>query len=81
MAYLSTVGYAFIAALVEGGISMGLWALDERRDRLERAKDEGREEGRTEGRTTAVNEYEDKLAAARERARAEGIDLDKYLNP
>ena len=85
MAYLSTVGYAFIAALVEGGISMGLWALDERRDRLERAKDEGREEGReegrTEGRTTAVNEYEDKLAAARERAKAEGIDLDKYLNP
>ena len=85
MAYLATVTYAFIAALVEGGISMGLWALDERRDRLERAKNEGREqgreEGRKEGRTTAVNEYEDKLAAARERAKAEGIDLDKYLNP
>ncbi len=67
---------------------MGLWALDERRDRLERAKaegleegrEQGREQGRKEGRTTAVNEYEDKLAAARERARAEGVDLDKYLN-
>ena len=81
VAYLSTLTYAFIAALVEGGISVGLWALDERRDRLERAKAEGREEGRKEGRTTAVNEYEDKLAAARERAKAEGIDLDKYLNP
>lgn len=85
MAYLSTVVYAFTAALVEGGISMGLWALDERRDRIERAKAEGREEGRKEGqkagRTTAVNEYEDKLAAARERAKAEGIDLDRFLNP
>ena len=59
---------------------MGLWALDERRERIERAKAEGREEGRKEGRATAVNEYEDKLTAARERARAEGIDLDKYLN-
>ena len=92
MAYLSTIAYAFAAALVEGGISMGLWALDERRERLERARDEGRVEGRKEGRKEASKEYqqklaaaakerEDALAAARERAKAEGIDLDRFLNP
>lgn len=84
MAYLSTVAYAFIAALVEGGISMGLWALDERRERIERAKEEGRKEAAKEYRQMLAQErkeQEEALAAARERARAEGIDLDKYLNP
>ena len=96
MAYLSTVAYAFIAALVEGGISMGLWALDERRERIERAKDEGRAEAAKEYKkrleqvvaqatASAVQEAEERrekaLAAARERARADGVDLDKYLNP
>ena len=88
MAYLSTVVYAFIAALMEGGISMGLWALDERRERIENAKEEGRAEAAKEYRQMLAQELakerkeqEDALAAARERARAEGIDLDKYLNP
>lgn len=101
MAYLSTIAYAFIAALVEGGISMGLWALDERRERIERAKDEGRAEAAKEyekrlalatqeaasaaqeaaSATQEVAEREKALAAARERARADGVDLDKYLNP
>ena len=88
MAYLSTVAYAFIAALVEGGISMGLWALDERRERIENAKEEGRAEAAKEYRRMLAQELaqerkqqEEALAAARERARAEGIDLDKYLNP
>ena len=92
MAYLSTIAYAVIAALVEGGISMGLWALDERRERIERAKEEGRAEAAREYRqmlaqaiAQAIKERkqqeEEVLAAARERARAEGIDLDKYLNP
>ena len=88
MAYLSTIAYAFAAALVEGSISMGLWALDERRERLERARDEGRAEGRKEASKeyqqkldVAAKEREDALAAARERAKAEGIDLDRFLNP
>ena len=87
MAYLSTVVYAFIAALMEGSISMGLWALDERRERIERAKEEGRAEAAREYRQMLAQaaeerkQQEDALAAARERARAEGIDLDKYLNP
>ena len=42
---------------------------------------EGLNEGRNEGRAEAAREYENALAAARERARAEGVDLDKYLNP
>ena len=102
MAYLSTIVYAFIAALVEGSISMGLWALDERRERIERAKDEGRAEAAKEYKkmlalvtqeaasaaqeaASAAQEAEERrekaLAAARERARADGVDLDKYLNP
>ena len=95
MAYLSTIAYAFIAALVEGGVSMGLWALDERRERIERAKDEGRAEAAkeykkmlalvTQEAASAAQEAEERreqaLAAARERARADGVDLDKYLNP
>ena len=91
MAYLSTVAYAFVAALFEGGISMGLWALDERRERIENAKEEGRAEAAKEYRQMLAQaakeraeerkQQEDALAAARERARAEGIDLDKYLNP
>ena len=64
---------------------MGLWALDERKERLDRARDEGRVEGRKEGqkegRKAATKEHEDALAAARERAKAEGIDLDRFLNP
>ena len=68
---------------------MGLWALDERKERLDRARDEGRvegrkegqKEGRKEGRKAATKEHEDALAAARERAKAEGIDLDRFLNP
>ena len=84
MAYLSTIAYAFVAALVEGSISMGLWALDERQERLERARDEGREEADKEYQqklALAVKEHEDALAAVRERAKAEGIDLDRFLRP
>ena len=44
-------------------------------------KDAGRAEGLAEGRAEIVKEYEAKLAAAKERAKAEGIDLDKYLKP
>ena len=44
---------------------------------MRRHKDVGRAEGRAE----IVKEYEAKLAAARERAKAEGIDFDKYFKP
>ena len=67
---------------------MGLWALDERKERLDRARDEGRVEGRKATRreyeekmALAAKEHEEALAAARERAKAEGIDLDRFLNP
>ena len=95
-AYLGTVTYALIIAAVERTIRMAFWAWSEHKKAIDRFKSEGRAEGRAEGlaeglaegRKEAVREYEQKLAQreaqltdARERARAEGIDLDKYLNP
>ena len=71
-------------------------ARDELARALDEARAEGLAEGLTEGRaegraetakeyeTTlamAAREREESLAAARERAMAEGVDLDKYLNP
>ena len=84
-AYLATVAYALLAAIVEGVIRMVFWALAEHEKVVERHKDEGRAEGLAEGESIGsaktAKEYEAKLAAAKERAKAEGIDLDKYLNP
>ena len=80
-AYLATVTYALMAALAEGTGRMFFWAWEDHKNRMERARNEGRSEGRSEGRKEAAKEQEEKLAAARERARAEGVDLDKYLNP
>ena len=99
-AYLATVTYALLAAIMEGVIRMVFWALSEHEKVVQRHKDEGRAEGlaqgrregqargrargraegRTEGRAELAKEYAAKLAAAKERAKAEGIDLDKYLN-
>ena len=95
-AYLATVTYALLAAIVEGVIRMVFWALAEHEKVVERHKDEGRAEGlaqgrregqarsrargRAEGRAELAKEYAAKLAAAKERAKAEGIDLDKFLN-
>ena len=77
---------------------MFFWAWEDHKNRMERAKNEGRAEAAKEYEASlaqVAKEYEvslaqaakerkqqeDALAAARERARAEGIDLDKYLNP
>ena len=103
-AYLATVTYALMAAIVEGVVRMVFWALSEHKKAVQRHKDAGRAEGRTEGRTEGraegrtegraeglaegesigsaktAKEYEAKLAAAKEQAKSEGIDLDKYLN-
>ena len=107
-AYLATVTYALLAAIVEGVIRMVFWALAEHEKVVERHRNAGRAEGRAEGRTEGraegrtegraegraeglaegesigsaktAKEYEAKLAAAKEQAKAEGIDLDKYLN-
>ena len=83
-AYLATVTYALLAAIVEGVIRMVFWALAEHEKVVERHKDAGRAEGlvegRAEGRAELAKEYAAKLAAAKEWAKAEGIDLDKYLN-
>ena len=81
-AYLATVTYALIAALAEGIGRMFFWAWEDHKNRMERARNEGRVEAAKESKlAAAVKEREDALAAARERAKAEGIDLDKYLNP
>ena len=67
-------------------------ARDELARALDEARTEGLAEGRAEGRAETAKEYEttlamaarereEALAAARERAMAEGVDLDKYLNP
>ena len=79
-AYLATVTYALLAAIVEGVIRMVFWALAEHEKFVERHRDAGRAEGRAEVRAELAKEYAAKLAAAKERAKAEGIDLDKYLN-
>ena len=76
---------------------MVFWALSEHRKVVQKHKDAGWVEGFVEGfaesfaeswaegwyegRAEIAKEYEAKLAAAKERARAEGIDLDKYLKP
>ena len=57
----------------EGGIRIVFWAWPERKKVILRFKDAGRAE--------LVKEREAWLAAVRERARADGIDLDKYLKP
>ena len=73
---------------------MVFWAWSEHKKALERFRNEGRAEGRAEGRQEAAKEYEQKIAqqqaelaaararedAIRERARAEGIDIDRLLN-
>ena len=52
---------------------MVFWAWSERKKAIPGFRDAGRAE--------LVKEREAWLAAARERARADGIDLDKYLKP
>ena len=42
---------------------------------------EARAEGWAKGRAEVVKKYESRLAVARERAKAEGIDFDKYYRP
>ncbi len=73
---------------------MVFWAWSEHKNAQERFKNQGRTEATKEYEkklaiaakehqdklATAAKEHENKLAAARERAKAEGIDLDKYLN-
>ncbi len=87
-AYLATITYALIVAVGEGVVRMVFWAWSEHKKAIDKFRNEGRAEGREEGRKEAAKKYEQEiaqreamLAAARERAMAEGIDLDKYLNP
>lgn len=56
---------------------MVFWALAEHEEVVQRHKDAGRAEGRAE----MVKKYESRLAIARERAKADGIDFDKYFKP
>ena len=71
---------------------MFFWAWEDHKNRMEMARNKARNEGRNEGRNEAAKEYEaklalaakereDVLAAARERAKTEGIDIDRFLNP
>ena len=121
-AYLATVTYALMAAIVEGAIRMVFWAWSEHKKAIQGFKDAGRAEGRAEAAKeyepklaelvkereawlaaaderqaqliddavakaldarlgVAAREREDSLAAAWERAKADGIDMDKYLKP
>ena len=72
---------------------MVFWALSEHKKVVQRHKDagfaegwaegfaEGFAKGLAEGRAEVVKKYESRLAVARERAKAEGIDFDKYYRP
>lgn len=80
-AYLATVTYALLAAIVEGVVRMVFWALSEHKKAVQRYKDAGRAEGRAEGQARAqargrargrregraetAKEYEVKLVAAK----------------
>ena len=68
---------------------MVFWALSEHKKVVQRHNDagwaegwaEGFAEGFAKGRAEVVKKYESRLAIARERAKAEGIDFDKYYKP
>lgn len=64
---------------------MVFWALAEHKKVVRRYKNIGRAqgfaEGFAEGRAEITKEYESRLAVARERAKADGIDWDKYFKP
>ena len=72
---------------------MVFWALAEHEKVVQRHKDAGWAEGWAEGwakgfaeglaeaRAEVIKKYESRLAIARERAKAEGIDFDKYYKP
>ena len=86
-AYLATVTYALIAATAEGIARMFFWAWEDHKNRMQRIRNQVMAEGRAEGRAEAAKEYEEALAAVRERedrlrerAKAEGIDIDRLLN-
>ncbi len=74
---LGAVLYAMVAVLVERGVRMWFWALDERRKWREKwrteARSEGVAEGRAEGRAEAEREFEEWL---RRMAQEKGIALD-----
>ena len=85
---LGAVLYGMLAVLVERGVRMVFWALDERRKwrekRREEAMAEGRAEGRAEGQAELIAEMlaagvpDETKQALEQWALEKGIPLDKH---
>ena len=75
---VGAVIYAMVAVLVERGVRLMFWALDERRKWRARMRAEARAEGLAEGRTEAEQRYERWLAQV---AEEKGIPLAELLPP
>lgn len=76
MVDLGAVLYGMIAVIVERGVRMIFWALDERRKWREKWRAEAQAEGRAEGQTELLTAA---LTAARAEGNQEAEDLLKRL--
>ena len=73
---LGAVIYAMVAVLAEQGGNMVFWALQKRRERQEKLRDEGRAEGRKE-----AERYRAQLERVAREAREKGITLESLREP
>ena len=67
--------YGTLAALIDGGFKMIFFALAQRRQEIERRREEGRQVGRTEGREELIRELVDRGVSLPDDVR-KGIEKD-----